>query len=144
MGQGNLHDNYVHDIAPFINLGGEWQHTNTVISGGSGKGKLIIRNNTLLNPTPIDKGASASVGLYADTGPVSNTVVDHNWIAGGSYALHAGGEGATGIVVTDNVFSTEYFRNSGVYGVVAHWNKGGAGNVWRGNRMSDGSPAALQ
>ncbi|WP_203731175.1 hypothetical protein [Streptomyces sp. SID12501] len=138
MGQGNLHDNYVHDIEPFINLGGEWQHTNTVISGGGNTGHLIIRHNTLLNPTSLKQGASGSIGLFADTGVVRNVTVDDNWIAGGAYALYGGDTGATGIRVTDNIFSTEYHPASGGYGVVAHWNAGGAGNVWSNNRMSDG------
>ncbi|WP_405813758.1 hypothetical protein OG241_04395 [Streptomyces sp. NBC_01390] len=138
MGQGNLHDNYVHDIVPFINLGGEWQHTNTVISGGGNTGHLIIRHNTLLNPTSLKQGASGSIGLFADTGVVRNVTVDDNWIAGGAYALYGGDTGATGIRVTDNIFSTEYHPGSGGYGVVAHWNAGGAGNVWSNNRMSDG------
>ncbi|MGW1719767.1 hypothetical protein [Streptomyces sp. NPDC002156] len=138
MGQGNLHDNYVHDIEPFINLGGEWQHTNTVISGGGNTGHLIIRHNTLLNATSLKQGASGSIGLFADTGIVRNVTVDDNWIAGGAYALYGGSTGATGIRVTDNIFSTEYHPASGGYGVVAHWNAGGAGNVWRNNRMSDG------
>ncbi|MEU6554453.1 hypothetical protein ABZ915_29900 [Streptomyces sp. NPDC046915] len=140
MGQGNLHDNYVHDIVPFINQGGEWQHTNAVISGGGNTGQLIIRHNTLLNPTSLKQGASGSIGLFADTGVVRNVTVDHNWIAGGAYALYGGDTGATGIKVTDNVFSTQYHPASGGYGTVAHWNAGGAGNVWRNNRMSDGHP----
>ncbi|WP_055525414.1 hypothetical protein [Streptomyces graminilatus] len=138
MGQGNIHDNYVHDIEPFINLGGEWQHTNSVISGGGNTGHLIIRHNTLLNPTGLKEGASGSVGLFADTGVVRNVTVDDNWMAGGAYALYGGSTGATGIRVTGNIFSTEYHPTSGGYGVVAHWNEGGAGNVWRDNRMSDG------
>lgn len=140
MGQGNLHDNYVHDIVAFRNLGGEWQHTDAVISGGGNKGRLTVRHNTLLNSVPVDKGASAALGLFADTGVVSNVVVDDNWLAGGAYALYGGGPGATGIQVTDNVFSTQYHPHSGLYGAVAAWNAGGAGNVWRGNRMSDGRP----
>ncbi|MFC9297137.1 hypothetical protein ACFTWH_17380 [Streptomyces sp. NPDC057011] len=140
MGQGNIHDNYVHDIAPFINLGGEWQHTNAVISGGGNTGELIIRHNTLLNPTGLKEGASGSIGLFADTGVVSNVTVDNNWIAGGAYALYGGSTGANGIKVTDNVFSTQFHPAAGGYGVVAHWNHGGSGNVWRNNRMSDGRP----
>jgi hypothetical protein len=138
MGQGNLHDNYMHDVSAFRNLGGEWQHTNAVISDGGSTGSLVIRHNTLLNPVGVDQGASGSIGLFADTGVVSNSVVDGNWIAGGAYALYGGGTGATGIKVTNNVFSTQYHPNSGVYGVVAAWNAGGAGNVWSNNRMSDG------
>ncbi|MFZ3474669.1 hypothetical protein ACODT4_37200 [Streptomyces sp. 2.9] len=140
MGQGNLHDNFVHDIAAFRNLGGEWQHTDAVISGGGNKGRLTIRHNTLLNAVPVDRGASAALGLFADTGVVSNVIVDRNWLAGGAYALYGGGPGATGIQVTDNVFSTQYHPNSGTYGAVAAWNAGGAGNVWSGNRTSDGRP----
>ena len=142
MGQGNLHDNYVHDLVPFRNAGGEWQHTDAVISGGSNKGSLIIRHNTLLNAVPVDRGASAAIGLFADTGPVSNTVIDGNLLAGGAYALYGGGEGATGIKVTDNVFSTRYHRNSGHYGAVTAWNAGGSGNIWRGNRFTHGHSIA--
>ncbi|MFF0777211.1 hypothetical protein [Streptomyces sp. NPDC003720] len=142
MGQGNLHDNYVHDLVPFRNAGGEWQHTDAVISGGSNQGSLVIRHNTLLNSVPVDQGASAAVGLFADTGPVSNTVIDGNLLAGGAYALYGGGEGATGIQVTNNVFSTRYHRNSGHYGAVTAWNAGGAGNVWRGNRFTHGHSVA--
>ncbi|MFE2283475.1 hypothetical protein ACFXDJ_04790 [Streptomyces sp. NPDC059443] len=140
MGQGNLHDNYVHDIAAFRNQGGEWQHTDAVISGGGNKGRLTIRHNTLLNSVAVDRGASAALGLFADTGSVSSVTVDSNWLAGGAYALYGGGPGATGIQVTDNVFSTQYHPGGGVYGPVAAWNSGGAGNVWSGNRMSDGRP----
>ncbi|MFI6931697.1 hypothetical protein [Streptomyces sp. NPDC050287] len=140
MGQGYLHDNYVHDLVPFRNAGGEWQHTDAVISGGGNQGELIVRHNTLLNPVPVDRGASAAVGLFADTGPVSHAVIDGNLLAGGAYALYGGGEGATGITVTNNVFSTRYHGNSGVYGAVTAWNAGGSGNVWRGNRFSDGTP----
>lgn len=139
MGQGNIHDNYVHDLVPFRNEGGEWQHTDAVISGGGSSGTLVIRHNTLLNPVGVDQGASAAIGLFADTGHVSNTVVDHNLLAGGAYALYGGGDGASGIVVTDNVFSTRYHGNSGVYGAVTAWNAAGSGNVWQGNRFSDGT-----
>ncbi|WP_326587218.1 hypothetical protein [Streptomyces sp. NBC_01294] len=140
MGQGDLHDNYVHDLVAFRNQGGEWQHIDAVISGGGNKGRLTIRRNTLLNSTPVDKGATAAVGLFADTGVVSSVVVDGNWLAGGAYALYGGGPGATGIQVTDNVFSTQYHPAAGAYGPVTAWNAGGAGNVWKGNRMSDGRP----
>ncbi|MFE9498731.1 hypothetical protein [Streptomyces collinus] len=140
MGQGHIHDNYVHDLVPFRNAGGEWQHTDAVISGGGNKGSLIIRHNTLLNPVAVDRGASASIGLFADTGHVSNTVIDGNLLAGGAYSLYGGGDGATGITVTNNVFSTRYHRNAGGYGAVAAWNADGSGNVWRGNRLSDGTP----
>jgi hypothetical protein len=138
MGQGYLHDNFVHDVTPFKNLGGEWQHTNAVISDGGSSDGLIIRHNTLLNPTPVEQGASGSIGLFSDTGAVVNVTVQDNWLAGGAYALYAGGEGAHGVKVTGNIFSTQYHPGSGGYGPVAAWNAGGSGNVWSGNYMSDG------
>ncbi|MFI9100682.1 hypothetical protein ACIGXA_09150 [Streptomyces fildesensis] len=140
MGQGNLHDNYVHDLVPFINSSGQWAHTDAVISDGAGSAPLIIRHNTLLNPVGVEKGGTASIGLYDDTGAVLTTVVDNNWLAGGAYALYGGGAGAKGIQVINNVFSSEYHPGSGHYGAVAHWNTGGSGNVWSGNRMSNGTP----
>lgn len=140
VGQGDLHDNYVHDIVPFINQSGQYQHTDAVISDGGGAGQLTVRHNTLLNPTPVDKGASASVGLFADTAPVSHALVEDNWLAGGAYALYGGGADATYIRVTGNVFSSQYHPNCGAYGPVAAWNAAGAGNLWRDNRTQDGQP----
>lgn len=140
MGQGYLHDNYVHDLAAFHNASGGWQHLDAVISDGGGSGGLTIRHNTLLDAAPADQGASASIGLFADTGVVSNVVIEDNWLAGGAYALYGGGAGATGITVTGNVFSTQYHPACGIYGAVTAWNAGGAGNVWRDNTMSDGAP----
>ncbi|WP_157597419.1 right-handed parallel beta-helix repeat-containing protein [Streptacidiphilus rugosus] len=144
MGQGNLHDNYVHDLAPFVNASGQWQHLDAVISDGGGSGLLVIRHNTLLNAAGVDRGASAAIGLYPDTGTVNNAVVDGNWIAGGSYALYGGGPGSTGVKVTNNVFSDMYHPSCGYYGNVAYWNAGGAGNVWAANTTSDGKPVTPQ
>lgn len=144
MGQGYLHDNYVHDLAPFVNASGQWQHLDAVISDGGGSGQLVIRHNTLLNAAGVDRGASAAIGLYPDTGTVSNAVVDGNWIAGGAYALYGGGPGSTGIRVTGNVFSDEYHPACGYYGLVAYWNAGGAGNVWADNTTADGRPVTPQ
>jgi len=140
MGQGYLHDNYVHDLAAFHNASGGWQHLDAVISDGGGSGGLTVRHNTLLDSAPADQGASASIGLFADTGDVTNAVIEDNWLAGGAYALYGGGTGATGITVTGNLFSTQYHPACGIYGAVTAWNAGGAGNVWRDNAMSDGTP----
>ncbi len=144
MGQGNLHDNYLHDVSEFHNQSGTWEHADAVISDGGNTGTLVIRHNTLLNQVSVDHGASGSIGLFADTGSVANSTVDGNWIAGGSYALYGGGPGANGIKVTNNIFSTQFHPNCGEYGPVAAWNAGGAGNVWSNNRMSDGRTVVPQ
>jgi hypothetical protein len=140
MGHGNIHDNYVHDLAVFVNASGHYQHTDAMISNGGDTGGLVIRHNTLLNQSHVDQGASAALGLFADTGVVSNTIVEDNWLAGGAYAFYGGGAGATGIRVTGNVFSTQYWPKCGFYGAVTAWNAGGAGNVWSNNLTSEGAP----
>jgi hypothetical protein len=143
-GHGLIHDNWTHNQAMFINLGKEWVHTDSIISSGADTGGLVIRHNTLVNQDPVDRGASASVGLFPDDGPVANSTVDDNWMAGGAYAFYGGDAGAHGIVVTNNIFSTEISPNGGFYGFVAHWNAGGAGNVWSGNRTAAGAVVTPQ
>lgn len=138
-GHGTIHDNYSHNQAMFINLGKEWVHTDSVISSGDDTGGLLIQHNTLINQDPVDKGASASVGLFPDDGPVANSTVDDNWMAGGAYALYAGDSGSHGIVITNNIFSKEISPNGGLYGYVAKWSAGGSGNVWSNNRDSSGA-----
>lgn len=142
LSHGSIHDNYVHDLQSFIALDGHYEHTDDIISDGDDPLGLVIRHNTLLNQMTTAQGASAAVGLFADDGPVSHSTVDNNWIAGGSYALYAGGSGATSIVITNNIFSTQYWSGCGYYGPVAYWNAGGAGNVFTGNRFVDGTPVS--
>ncbi|WP_436531152.1 hypothetical protein [Actinoplanes sp. HUAS TT8] len=138
MGHGNIHDNYVHSLSTFVTQSGEWQHTDAVISNGSDSGGLVIRHNTLLNQTPIDKGSTAAVGLYADNGPVRNTTVQDNWMAGGAYVLYGGAKGSSNVKILDNVFSTQFHANGGIYGFATAWDASGSGNVWSGNRTSKG------
>lgn len=143
-GHGSIHDNYSHNQAMFINLGKEWVHTDSIISSGDDTGGLVIRHNTLVNQDPVNKGASASVGLFPDDGPVANSTVDNNWMAGGAYAFYGGDTGSHGIVVTNNIFSLEISPNGGLYGFVAKWNAKGSGNVWSNNKTSSGETVTPQ
>jgi hypothetical protein len=140
MDSGDIHDSYVYDLQAFVPQGSSgYEHTDDVISdGGSG---LTIKHNTLLNQLPADRGASASIGLYADDGAPSDDVVEDNFLAGGAYAIYPGGpSGSHGIVVEDNAFSTIYWRGSGIYGPVSrsYWHSG-RGNRWAGNVFVTGS-----
>jgi hypothetical protein len=139
-GHGYVHDNYVHDLVPFITKNGNYEHTDTVISEGGDTAGLRIEHNTLLNPVKVDQGASSAIGLYADSGPVTDATISDNWLAGGAYTLYGGGADAARIVVTGNVFSDEFWPNCGYYGPAAYWNAGGSGNVWSGNVYRDGKP----
>ena len=137
---GYIHDNYVHDLRYFVPAGASsYNHDDAFISDGGSH--LIIRHNTFLNQVPIEKGASGTVGLYHDVGPVEDTTVTDNYIAGGSYALYpGGGPTSRNVVITGNVFSTIYWPNGGYYGPVAstYWHSG-QGNVWSDNRWVHGT-----
>jgi hypothetical protein len=142
LGSGYIHDNYVHNLQSFIPSGSSsYEHLDALISdGGSG---LTIEHNTMLDQVPPQLGASASIGLFNDSSPVTNTTVSDNFIAGGAYALYpGGGSSSQNIVITDNVFSTMYWSGSGFYGADAssYWHSG-SGNQWSGNTWADGSKA---
>lgn len=139
MGNGYIHDDYVHGMVPFINRSGGYAHMDAVISDGNDTLGLLIKHNTLIDAAPLGKGPTSAVGLLPNMGPVEDTTVENNWLAGGSYALYAGGPQASHVVVTGNVFSTEVAKFSGYYGVVADWNADGKGNVWSDNRYSSGA-----
>jgi hypothetical protein len=139
-GHGYIHDDYVHDLVPFITKNGNYEHTDTVISEGGDTGGLRIEHNTLLNPVKVDQGASSAIGLYADSGAVTDATITDNWLAGGAYTLYAGGTDAARIVVSGNVFSDEFWPNCGYYGPAAYWNARGSGNVWSGNVYRSGQP----
>ncbi len=141
-GHGYIHDNYVHGLVPFLNRSGAYAHADTIISEGGDTAGLRIEHNTLLNPIDTAHGASAVIGLYPDSGAVTDTTIKDNWMAGGAYALYGGGSNAARIVVSGNVFSTEYWSSCGVYGPITYWNAGGAGNVWQGNSFSNGKAIA--
>lgn len=142
VGHGYIHDNYVHDLVPFIARNGSYEHTDTVISEGGDTGGLRIEHNTLLNPIDVNHGASSVIGLYADSGAVTDTSIKNNWLAGGAYALYAGGTSSARIVVSGNVFSDEYWPECGYYGAITYWNAAGSGNVWSGNTFRNGQAVA--
>ena len=142
LGHGSIHDDYVHDLRSFINRSGGYAHLDAILSDGNDRLGLRIQHNTLLNPVPANRGATSVIGLLPNTGPISDTVVTDNWIAGGGYSLYGGGAAATGVVVTGNVFSTQYWSRCGYYGPAAYWNSTGAGNQWSDNRYSSGAEVA--
>ncbi|HXR72672.1 hypothetical protein [Actinocrinis sp.] len=142
VGHGYIHDNYVHDLVPFIARNGNYEHTDTIISEGGDTGGLRIEHNTLLNPIDVNHGASSVIGLYSDSGAVTDTSIKNNWMAGGAYALYAGGNSSARITVSGNVFSDEYWPECGYYGAITYWNAAGSGNVWAGNTFRNGSAVA--
>jgi hypothetical protein len=143
LGEGYIHDNYVHNEQAFIPAAspGLWSHDNAFISDGGTH--LTIQHNTMLDQVPVTKGASSSIGLYYDASPVRDVLVEDNFMAGGAYCLYpGGGPSSRNVVIEDNVFSTLYHRSCGFYGTVAsaYWHYG-SGNKWSGNVWADGPRA---
>ncbi len=124
--EGLIADNYVHDMG--FETG---DHLNGTTSNGATT-PMTIRHNTILNQF----GQTDAISLFQDFGLEANRVVTDNLIAGGGYTIYAGG-GSKGtsynIQITNNRFSTLYFRNGGSYGPVTAFDSAGSGNVWSGN-----------
>jgi hypothetical protein len=128
--QGTIQGNYIHNFGMIST-----DHVNGVTTNGDIQ-PLLIQNNTILNKF----GQTDAIGLFQDYGVVANVTVNHNLLAGGSYSLY-GGEGSQGqssnIKVTNNQFSTMYFKNGGAYGPVAYFDNQAPGNTWSGNTWSN-------
>jgi hypothetical protein len=146
LGTGYVHDNYLHDNQAYMPLCGSgpcsyYNHDNALISSGSNG--LDIEHNTFWNPLTPAQGASGSVGLFNDSGTITNTTLNNNLIAGGAYSLYpGGGSTSSNLKITNNKFSTKYWSGGGYYGpdATSYWNTGN-GNVWSGNVWADSANA---
>ena len=100
---------------------------------------MRIHHNTIFVPYE----ATDSIMLANDDGPQMNRTITDNLLAGGGYTFYGSGGpsgDAKNIVFTGNRFSTIYFRRSGYWGPVAHWQRA-TGNTWTGNVWDDGPRA---
>jgi hypothetical protein len=133
---GSVHDTYMHNLDGFTGA-----HTEDVYVWCGGNG-VTLNHNTSINDTGIAT-ASASIYVAPDCGPQHNVTVTDNLMAGGAYAFYGGGTGATGIVVTNNAFSTQIWPTGGYYGPDAstYWSPTNPGNIWSGNTWIDGPNA---
>jgi hypothetical protein len=123
----SLTDSYVHDLD---NSPG--QHNDGINADGRQRSSII--HNTILN-----SNSQTSAVTIGNTNDPSDLLVKDNLLAGGGYTVYAGlGAGAGhGIIFQNNIFSRQYFPNSGYYGTVAYWQSGN-GNVWSGNTFDNG------
>jgi parallel beta helix pectate lyase-like protein len=143
---GVFRDNYLHDFG-FT----QGDHLNGISIGGGDTKKLVVSHNTILN----NYDQTDAIALFQDFGAEANKTIDNNLIGGGSYTFYGGGPGSdcssptafkcdpsSNIVVTNNRFAQLHFKEAGVFGPVAYFNKRGKGNVFSGN-VWDSSGAAL-
>lgn len=153
-GQHNVHcadnctvvDSWLHDQ---YNPDGESYHNNAFLTNGGSD--MVLRHNTLhctatLNST--DGGCTSNVSLFGDFDPVSNVLVENNFLRANnssiSYCAYGGYQPtkqfpiATGIRYVDNVFEPGPNGKCGVYGPVTSFQTGASGNEWSGNVWTTG------
>jgi Right handed beta helix region len=88
---------------------------------------VTVTGNTIFN----QYGQTSAIALFADFGTPRNSTISGNLLAGGGYTIYGGTNSATGIVISNNRFSTLYSKNCGQYGVADDFSK--SGNTWSGN-----------
>jgi hypothetical protein len=136
-----VEDNYVHDLTFFP---GDHVAAFGYDGGNGGVGPITIRHNTFDDP---NNDGNNLIALYSQNGPVVNTTIDNNWLAGSGHIMWAGGypadcsssPGVHDVQITNNRFSTRYFPNGGSFGAVVGWCPHATGNVWSGNVWVDGA-----
>jgi hypothetical protein len=120
-----IEDNYLHDFTNFISQGAHQDG----IQVEYGDNVIIRRNTILMN---VD---GANAGVWISAGNTHRGVrVENNLVAGGSFAIGAGGSGTAGntdISVLNNRISTRYFPNGGYFAPIG-WIGATrvSGNVW--------------
>ncbi len=126
---GLVENSYIHN--PGYVAG---DHTNGIISSG-GSLPLTITHNTIFNGlTQTD-----DIGLFEDFATQANRTVTNNLLAGGAYSIYGGATNTasfgptSNIVITGNVFATNYHPTGGNNGPVAYYNAAGSGNNWANN-----------
>ena len=123
---GQVTGNYIHDPGY---ISGD--HTDGLYDNG-GTMPLTITGNTILDSlSEVDAIFLASQPGQA----ISGKTITGNLLAGGDYAIYAGGNADTSsnIVIRDNRFSQLYYPMSGQFGAVADFDQSGKGNTWSGN-----------
>jgi hypothetical protein len=123
---GQVTGNYIHDPGY---ISGD--HTDGLFDNG-GTLPLIVSGNTILN------NLTQTDAIFLSSNPgvaVANKTITNNLLAGGGYAIYAGGgsRSTSNIVIKDNRFGQLYYPRSGQYGPVADFDSRGKGNVWSGN-----------
>ena len=125
-----IRDSYIHDLSR-----ANGNHNDGIEITNAPNTKVI--HNTILN----SNGQTSAV-MISEFGSNSNSGVEisNNLIGGGGYTVYGGApDTAQGHKVTNNVFTTRFFEDSGYYGPVAYWRT--TGNTWSGNVWADGPNA---
>jgi hypothetical protein len=93
-----------------------------------------LRHNRIQN----QQGETSAIMIGADLGSINGVLIENNMLSGGDYALYGGAQPPAGntianIVIRNNVFTTEFFKDSGQYGAMIATNDKAitvSNNVW--------------
>lgn len=135
---GTIENSYIHDLG---NTGSE--HLEDYNSTGNSGFPVLLQHNTLLNPS----AQTAAIYEGADFSPSQNIKANDNLLAGGGYTVYGGGVGVgphanpSGIVFTNNIFSSVYFSSYGRFGPDAYYSTTAPGDMWSGNKADNGTAA---
>ncbi|QYF72833.1 hypothetical protein [Cryobacterium sp. PAMC25264] len=133
-----IKNSWIHDIP----VSGD-SHNQAILSLG-GPNFTIVNNR-------LDAGNegnfTAALSFLNQWGAFTDTLVQGNLFNGGGYCVYAGGEDkgnsarpSSNVRFLDNSFGTEKNSKCGYYGPATAFDKSGAGNVWSGNAMTNGTP----
>jgi len=137
---GTIENSYIHTLGM---VSGD--HVNGITNNANDGDAELIQHNTVFNQF----AQTDAISLFEDFGPIGNVTINDNLLAGGGYAVYGGGSGNDApqpgapynVLITNNVFATLYYANSGFYGPDAYYEPGN-GNVWSGN-VWDGTGATV-
>ena len=116
-----------------------------------GSSSTIVHNYILCDAPDVapDAGCSADLTGYGDFAIVQNNLIQGNYFAdvasgycsyGGSTQGKKYSAGVNGIVFRDNTWQKNAKGICGTYGPVTSFDSAAPGNVWVGNRWTDGTP----
>ncbi len=125
-------ENYMHNFS-----GDATAHYDGITNYGGEDNITILRNKILLN-----KSDTGALNIGAGDGSISDWIVDSNYIAGGGYTCYCGGESngntTTNFKFTNNIFGYDFFAKVGHWGPVTWEAPKVRGNVYQGNKYSNG------
>ncbi|TFC07184.1 hypothetical protein E3O42_00100 [Cryobacterium adonitolivorans] len=132
-----IKNSWIHDIP----VSGD-SHNQAILSLG-GPNFTIVNNR-------LDAGNegnfTAALSFLNQWDAFTNTLVQGNLFNGGGYCVYGGGEDkgnaarpSSNVQFLDNTFGSEKNPKCGYYGPVTAFDAGGAGNVWSGNAMANGT-----
>jgi hypothetical protein len=129
----SLIDSYLHT---FLDTGSHGAAAGT--GQGMGDHSVVAHNNLECSRDSGLAHCSSALSLY-DEPTLDDVLVYRNLLNSVSgYGMYGGGPQGTNIRVIENTFGQKFYPTCGLYGPVAAFYAGNAGNQWSGNKYENG------